>query len=414
MISQNEKAPNSHYGRGLIFLWQGKLNLAIEDFSETLRLDATHVLATVARAQAYLRSGRLDEALTEANAALKIAKKREAAFVTRADILLALGKTTEAIDDYSEAIKPGEAAPQAYAGRAQAYEKQGRTALAVLDYQKAVTLDAGDPLQRQARLLAQERLAALENQKAPQASVIPATGKTYDLGRRIALVVGQSAYRYADALPNPTNDAAAVAQTFRQLGFTEVQEIRNAPRGELETAIKDFGDRAEEADWAVVFYAGHGMQIDGHNYLIPTDAKVARAEHAEFETLNLDRVLASAGGAKKLGIVILDACRNNPFLERLSERSRGTRALAGGFARVEPRKGQLVVYATRENHTAADGGDEHSPFTHALLYHISEPGIDVERLFRRVRDTVLERTSNAQEPFTYGSLPDTDLYFKAP
>ena len=373
------------------------------------------MLASIGRAQAYLKAGKPDEALADADAALKAGKKRETAFATRADVLAALGKTTEAIDDYSEAIKLGETTPAAYAGRAQAYEKQGRTALALLDYQKAVTLDAADPLQRQARLFAQERLAALESQKAvPQTGVIPATGKTFDLGRRIALVIGQGAYRYVNALPNPVNDAAALAQTFRQLGFTEVQEIHDASRAELETTVKDFGDRAEEADWAVVFYAGHGMQIDGRNYLIPTDAKFERAEHVDFEAINLERVMASAGSSKRLGIVILDACRNNPFLERLSERSRGKRTLAGGFARVEPQKGQLVVYATRENHTASDGGDEHSPFTHALLYHINEPGLEVDRLFRKVRDTVLVRTSNAQEPFTYGSLPDADLFFRAP
>ena len=179
-------------------------------------------------------------------------------------------------------------------------------------------------------------------------------------------------------------------------------------------SLAGYADRAGEADWAVVFYAGHGMQIDGRNYLVPTDARLKRAGHADFEALNLDLVLASVGGSKKLGIVILDACRNNPFLERLSERSRGGRTLASGFARVEPQKGQLVVYATRENHTAADGSGEHSPFTHALLYHINEPGLEVDRLFRKVRDTVLVRTSNAQEPFTYGSLPDPDLYFKPP
>jgi uncharacterized caspase-like protein len=161
-----------------------------------------------------------------------------------------------------------------------------------------------------------------------------------------------------------------------------------------------------------VFYAGHGMQVDGSNFLIPADAKLERVNHVEDETINLDRVLKKTGAARKLGLVILDSCRNNPFLGRMIQEGRTTRGVGTGLASVEPIHGELVVFATRDGHVAADGESEHSPFTQALLYHIDEPWVDVELLFRKVRDTVMKATNNAQEPFTYGSLPGEQLYLK--
>jgi uncharacterized caspase-like protein len=155
------------------------------------------------------------------------------------------------------------------------------------------------------------------------------------------------------------------------------------------------------------------MQVDGRNFLIPIDAELESGRHVEFETVNLDRVLDSVANAKKLALVILDSCRDNPFLSRMMKQSgRATRAMGQGLAAIEPQQGQFVVYATKDGSTADDGEGGHSPFTQALLMHIGEAGLDIRLMFSKVRDSVLKITQNRQNPFTYGSLPGEGLYFK--
>jgi uncharacterized caspase-like protein len=205
------------------------------------------------------------------------------------------------------------------------------------------------------------------------------------------------------------SDARAVADVFRRLGFAEVVEREDLTRDRLEEALKDFGDRAADADWAVIYYAGHGVEMNGVNYLVPVDAKLARAEHVEDEAVTLTRVLSKAEEAHQLRMVILDACRNNPF--RMASNGR-SRSIGRGLSPVEPARGVLVAYAARDGTTADDGDSGHSPFTQALLTHLETPGVDIRMMFSKVRDQVLARTNNAQEPFTYGSLPGQEFYFK--
>jgi uncharacterized caspase-like protein len=227
----------------------------------------------------------------------------------------------------------------------------------------------------------------------------------------VALVIGVGAYQNAPALRNPPNDAAAIAQALRELGFMDVSEVINPSRATLEAALMAFGDKAAEADWAVIFYAGHGMQVDGHNFLIPVDAKLENDRHVDFETVVLDRVIESMGSTKKLGLVILDACRDNPFLKRMKQ-TRSLRSFGNGLAAVEPGVGQMIVYATKDGSVAEDGEGEHSPFTMALLRHIHEARLDIRLMFSKVRDSVLQATDSRQQPFTYGSLPGEGLFFK--
>jgi hypothetical protein len=360
-----------------------------------------------------LGQDKLDEAEAEVERALKIGRNRGALLGIRGAISLARNKTSEAIDDFSESIRLGESEPRLYAQRGAAYEKQGRVAVAIEDYRKAIELNAPTPPQREARIFARERIAALEEQKPAAIPISNQPGQQpIALGRRVALVVGIGAYDNVKPLPNPVNDAHSIAEALRHLGFAEVIELHDANLAGMQRALKDFGDDAASADWAVVFYAGHGLQVAGSNFLIPADAKLERVEHVEDETINLDRVVKKVGAARKLGIVILDACRNNPFLDRMVQEGRGTRGIGTGLASVEPPHGELVVFATRDGHVASDGEGEHSPFTQALLYHIDEPRVDVELLFRKVRDTVMTTTHNAQEPFTYGSLPGEQLFLK--
>ena len=333
----------------------------------------------------------------------------------RGAIFAALGKSAEAIDDFSQGIRLGGEGPRVYVRRAGAYEAQGLKALALADYRKATELDALSPLQREARVLARERIAVLEatGATAPQAAAKP-LAKPFDPGKRVALVIGVSAYDSVARLKNPNNDARAMAKALRSLNFAEVVELYDPKRAAVEAALKSFSDKASAADWAMVFFAGHGMQMDGRNYLIPSDAELKHLRHVKHETVSLDDMLDSLSEAKKLRLVILDACRNNPFLNRLIESGGGQRALGRGFAPIEPKSGMLVAFATRDGDVAADGEGDNSPFTLGMLAHIEEPGVDIGLFFRKVRDRVMAATSNKQEPFTYGSLPSEELYFKGP
>ncbi len=232
--------------------------------------------------------------------------------------------------------------------------------------------------------------------------------------KRVALVVGNSAYENAGRLENPLRDAKAVAAALREAGFAEVTEGYDLTKPQFDAALKRFGDAASGADWALVYFAGHGIGVGGESYLLQVDAVLERPEHVEDEAIALARIRAKAGGAKALRLVILDSCRNNPFAARMAALG-GKRAISRGLARpAEPESGELIAYATRENDVADDGNGSHSPFTAAFLQHVGEPGLEVNFLCRRIRSSVLKATKGGQDPAIYASLSDTQLFFVAP
>src|SRR3977135_2757677 len=221
--------------------------------------------------------------------------------------------------------------------------------------------------------------------------------------KRVALVLGNSAYQNVAKLPNPVNDGAVIAATLKDAGFDVVDSRHDLPAAETRRVLRDFADRARDADIAVVYYAGHGMEVDGGNYLIPVDAKLERDTDVYDEALSLDRVPLAIEPAKKLRLVILDACRDNPFA-RSMKRTVASRAIGQGLAKVEPTSpNMLIAYSAKAGSTAADGDGKNSPSTPALSKYLTEPGLDVRRAFGFVRDDVLKNTSNRQEPFVYGS-----------
>jgi hypothetical protein len=225
--------------------------------------------------------------------------------------------------------------------------------------------------------------------------------------KRVALVVGNSNYSSVPKLPNPSGDANAVAKMFRDAGFDTVDVLINVGNLEFKRAIRKFENIADQADIAVVYYAGHGLEIGGNNYLIPVDARLASDRDADDEAIPLERLVSSADGAKRLRLVILDACRDNPFVGNMRrERSRNaSRGVNGGLGKVEPTSTDtLIAYAAKAGSTADDGDGEHSPFTTAILRDLPVPGLDVRLAFGRVRDEVMKQTSSRQEPFVYGSL----------
>src|SRR2546425_1641801 len=227
--------------------------------------------------------------------------------------------------------------------------------------------------------------------------------------KRVALVLGNSAYQNVARLPNPVNDGAVIAATLKNASFDVVEERHDLTAAETRRALRDFADRARDADIAVVYYAGHGIEVDGTNYLIPVDAKLERDTDVYDEAFSLDRVLLAIEPAKQLRLVILDACRDNPFAKSM-KRTIASRAIGRGLAKVEPSSpNTMIAFAAKAGSTASDGDSKNSPFAAALVNHLTKPGLDLRKAFGFVRDDVLKATGNAQEPFVYGSLGGNDV-----
>jgi len=242
-------------------------------------------------------------------------------------------------------------------------------------------------------------------------------------GRRVALVIGNSAYENVPALPNPQKDAAAMAAVLRNIGFEVVTLATNLTHEKMIASLRDFAHEAEKSDWAMVYYAGHGMEVGGVNYLIPVDARIAVDRDIQFEAVPLSQVL-SAANTRKIKLIVLDACRDNPFTPRKSEAPEtvaavpaagapiATRSTSGrGLAEVKVQGATLVVYAARDGQVALDGDGGNSPFAVAMVQRVATPGVEINKVFRLVRDDVVEATAGRQEPYTYGSLGSEDFFF---
>ena len=200
---------------------------------------------------------------------------------------------------------------------------------------------------------------------------------------------------------------------MRDVGFQAVTISNDLTRDKFFEALRAFTSDAEKADWAVVYYAGHGFEVGGINYLVPVDARLAVDKDAETEAVALEQVLAAVGGARSLRLVLLDACRNNPFAPTM-QRTIALKLVDKGFSDIEPSAGFMVVYAAKHGETALDGEGADSPFALALAHDLKEPRVEVRKLFDIVRDDVWNATKHAQQPFTYGSPPGReDFYFAA-
>ena len=230
----------------------------------------------------------------------------------------------------------------------------------------------------------------------------PATGKG------VALVIGNSAYSYAPSLANPSNDASDIGAALGRLGFA-VTQLENADQATLRRGLQEFALAASTSEIAVVYYAGHGIEVDRRNFLVPADARLVSDQDVEFETVPLELVSQAVARASGLRLVILDACRENPFAASM-QRAGATRAIGRGLARIEPSGETLVAFAAKEGTVASDGEGRNSPYSKALLSQLEQPGLEVGLMFRKVRDAVLASTGGRQEPFVYGSLSSRGAY----
>ncbi|HVV42567.1 MAG TPA: caspase family protein [Nitrobacter sp.] len=229
--------------------------------------------------------------------------------------------------------------------------------------------------------------------------------------KRVALVIGNSAYRNIPQLDNPKNDAALMAETLKSLGFTLIdgKAELDLDKPALDIAIQTFGRRIQGADVALFYYAGHGVQVSGSNYLVPVSANPTREADVDFQMVDVNVVLRQMqGSGTKLNLVILDACRNNPF------GGRGLRAAGGGLAQMRAPEGTLISYATQPGSVAQDGLDGHSPYTRALAATVREAGLDIFQTFNQVGLAVKRATNGAQQPWVSSSPIDGTFYFVPP
>jgi tetratricopeptide (TPR) repeat protein len=404
-LKLSRQDPSLYGGRAWALFELGQYDRSIADYNELLRLNPRSDGARNNRGLAHLRKGESAAALADFEEAIKINPHSAPARTNHGLSLAKEHKLDEAIADYTEVLRIDPEYLPAYGGRARAYEEKGAIELALADYKQIVGRE-GRTKTRDA-----ERIISGAKQQLTRLTKALAEGKT-PAERRVALVIGNSDYEHAPTLRNPANDAKAVAAALRTLGFTEVRELVNANLSVLGKALKEFGDLASGADWAVIYFAGHGIEVGGANYLIPVDAVLEQQSHIEDETVPLSRPLGKVAGASKMQLVILDACRNNPFVPKMRQAGRQARAIGKGLASIEPESGVLIAYAARDGTTALDGDSANSPYAEALVKYLTEPGLEISLLFRKVRDDVLGKTARQQEPYTYGSLPAQPFYFK--
>ena len=417
---RDPKYAKAYYNRGNAYSNKGDTDRAIADYTAAIRLEPTYANAYYNRGNAYSNKGDTDRAIADYTEAIRLDPKNANAYYNRGNAYGNKDDPDRATADYTEAIRLDPTYANAYVNRGLAYEKLADFAKARSDFN--TTLGLRQKSTKWAQDMARERLAVLPSSQPAtalleKANVAPAivTAPVSNNDRRIALVVGNSAYENVAALPNPVRDANLVADVLRRTGFETVTLLTNLRKDALVSALRDFAARAETVDWAVVYYAGHGMEVGGINYLIPTDAKIAADRDIGFEAVPLEQVLNAAERARKLRLVILDACRDNPFANQMKRTlTVASRSVSRGLAAVEPEAGTLVVYAAKDGETALDGDGINSPFASAFVKNLPTPGLEVRRLFDFVRDDVMEATGRKQKPFSYGSISGRqDFYFVA-
>lgn len=236
--------------------------------------------------------------------------------------------------------------------------------------------------------------------------VIPFLNQAQTYQKRLALVIGNSNYQYGGSLPNPVNDANAIAQALQSMGF-EVLKYQDLTQKDMKMAINAFGQKLKGYEVGLFYYAGHGIQSKGMNYMIPIEADLQTEAQIEFDCVAADRVLAYMDVAQiKVNVIIMDACRNNPF-----ERSWNRSANGNGLAIMNAPTGTLIAYATAPGRVASDGSGSNGLYTSALLNYLKDPKLTIEQVFKKVRTEVTEKSQGAQVPWETTSLTGDDFYF---
>jgi tetratricopeptide (TPR) repeat protein len=390
-IRIDPKSARAFAQRGSLHLKNKDWDRAIADYNAALSFDPKLSYVFHERGFAWRNKGDAERALADYNEAIRLNPKEVTSYNNRGIIWRSRGDFARAIADFDSAVRVDPAYGAAFTNRGLAYEAKGEHARARSDFETALVLppkyDTGNWSQETARA----RLKLLSADGA---------GSGVGTGAKVALVIGNGAYTSVAPLPNPANDARDVAKTFREIGFEVLQGI-DLDRERQEKLVRQFLRKASTARIAVVFYAGHGMQVNGKNYLLPVDAKINAQTDLSRETLELNTMLDGLNDESRTNIVILDACRDNPFGANGPAKLRSSAGLA---AVSSVSVGTLVVFATAPERAALDGAGTNSPFTTALLKHVRTPGLEVRQMLSKVRTEVTRATASKQVPWDNSSL----------
>jgi tetratricopeptide (TPR) repeat protein len=415
--------------RGISWQMKGDLDRAIADHEQAVRLGPNNAAFYLNRGRALREKGDLDRAIADFGKAISLQANFPNPYAGRGLAWRAKGDLKRAIADYDAAIRINPKVPVPYVGRGLAYEEQGDKERARADFNMAIALPTHaisklSATERwvnvdEARFIdiARTRLALLSatntaSSAPPHVALPQPMSPNSSEGRGIALVIGNGAYANASALPNPPNDARAVAKTLRDIGF-DVTEGIDLDRPAMDRNVRDFLLKAAGARLALLFYAGHGMQIDGHNYLVPIDASFAATDDIARSLADLDTILVGLDNQIRTNIVILDACRDNPMAKKAVAETAASRSVAvrsglaapSGLGRGETSgAGTLLAFATAPGQVALDGDGINSPFSTALVRHIGTPGLEVQQMLTRVRAEVVASTKSKQVPWSNSSL----------
>jgi tetratricopeptide (TPR) repeat protein len=414
-IKLNPKLAAAHNLRGVVLRQRGEYDQAIESYNVAISLQPQTAVFYSNRGIAHRWKRDYDRAMADLEAALKLNPNLSVPYNERAMIHRIRRDFTKALADHAESIRLAPTAWQPYSSRGFTHEARNDLRSALADLRKAQGISKADEITRGiTRIEAKLAKLAAQPQSAtsPQApdGALPAVSVA-GAAPRVALVIGNGNYRAASPLPNPQNDAGAVSKALNAVGF-KVVVAQDLSREQFASVLKDFSAMADSAEWAVIYYAGHGIELGGNNYLVPVDAKFASDRDVSLEAVTLEQVLQSVEGASKLRLVILDACRDNPFAQKMI-RSSGSRSVGKGLGNIEPEGTTLVAYAAKHGQTAEDGAGRNSPYASALVRNLQTPGLEINQVFRRVHDEVLAATGKRQQPFTYGALPSEPFVFRA-
>jgi tetratricopeptide (TPR) repeat protein len=431
------------HNRGNAWRSKGDYARAIADYDEAIRLTPNEAYSYQNRGAAKQALGDLDGALADINAAIRLNPALPSPLINRAVIWRAKGNFDRAIADATEAIRlaranapinimtpPGSVLISAYTQRGLAHEAKGDANSAKQDYNAALEGVAADAGSKANQATAKVRLSLLSEVVAPsslsprattspaareQASrplqASPPAAAAPTAGQRVALVIGNGAYAHVKALPNPPNDARSIAKNLRDIGFT-VSEGIDLDREMMQKTTRDFLRDAARAQIAVIYYAGHGLQIDGRNYLVPVDVRLQAGDNPIETMIDMDTILAGLDDQVRTNILILDACRNNPMAQKTATTG-PARSIEGGSGLAAPTApssgatlgaGTLIAFATAPGQVALDGEGANSPFSAALSRHIGTPGLEVQQMLTRVRAEVVAATKARQVPWSNSSL----------
>ncbi|UGA48255.1 caspase family protein [Bradyrhizobium quebecense] len=436
------------HNRGNAYRGKGDYAKAIADYDAAIKAGPKSAFSYQNRGASKQALGDLDGALADINEAVRIDPSLPQPLISRAVIWRAKGDIARAIADTSEAIRlakaktpvnimtpPGSVLISAYTQRGLAYEAKGDAAHAKEDYTAVLEGQASDAGSKANQATAKVRLALLKEADAaprktaaaPAAESGPAPAppapaaaapaapaarvQAAATGRRVALVIGNGAYAHVKALPNPPNDARAIARSLRDIGFT-VSEGLDLDRDAMQKTIHDFLREAARSQIAVVYYAGHGVQVDGRNYLVPVDIEFKAGGRMTDAMVDMDTIMAGLDDLIRTNILILDACRNNPMAPQVASAgpSRGIEAGSGLAAPASLGSGStlgagtLIAFATAPGQVALDGEGANSPFSAALSRHVGTPGLEVQQMLTRVRAEVVAATKGKQVPWSNSSL----------